>query len=160
MVDSIFRCIRSGNPFFIPKYPLCVRGESKGFSWSRFNLRSTSGLIFFSAFSRCLFKCREGRREEGGRTGWELTHLVVLARGKSKLGLVEGGHTHTHIPRPHIQVHTSNKQTPMQTHIDLPPRDAQSLYTPAQTKPNYSFIQRRLTQVAEILSHWSSPRSI
>ncbi len=64
------------------------------------NLIQTSSISFFWNFSNVflcrLFKCREGgseeeirgERERDEKTGWGLAHLVILAWGKSKLGLV------------------------------------------------------------------------
>ena len=60
----------------------------------------------------CLSAVREEERKRGGdKTGWGLTHLVILARGRSKLGLVEGGHTHTHTQCTDTQIHRERTNT-------------------------------------------------
>ena len=95
----------------------------------------------------CLSAVREEERKRGGdKTGWGLTHLVILARGRSKLGLVEGGHTHTHT---HTQTHTSFTHTFKYTHQTNRQQCKYALIYPQETHNLFTH-RHKLSQIIHL----------
>ncbi len=132
-----------------------------------------TNIIYFIWFRlaglKCIFMllvCREAggeeeiRREMEGENRSGTHSLSHFSSGQVQTWPCrEGTHTQTHATLAHISRHWHALIKQIDTHANMHfPQETQN-HSHTHTQANYSFIQGGVTQIAEILLHWSSPRS-